>query len=285
MLSEAVHSVVDTGNEGLLLYGMRRARQKPDPEHPFGFGRELYFWSFIVALLLFGLGGVVLILQSIEQIRHPHPIEHASVVYLVLALSVIFEGSSWIVAMKGFRPSVGQEGYLAAIRRSKDPPQFVVLLEDTAALIGIAIVFMGTVASTYWQDARIDGAASIAIGVLLGTVSVLLAVESKALLIGERADLDLQQAVFAIANSTHGVVRPNGVISAQLSPDQVVIALSIKFDDRLTTLEIECVVMEMELQIRQAHPQVFVLYVKPQSPEAFASAERRIRGDAHPINQ
>jgi cation diffusion facilitator family transporter len=278
MASEAVHSVVDTGNEALLLYGMRRARRRPDTEHPFGYGRELYFWSFIVALLLFGFGCVASLVQGIDQIRNPHPIEHAWLIYTVLGLSLLFEGGSWLVAVRGFHPSVGDEGYLAAIRKSKDPPQFVVLLEDTAALVGIAVVFAGTWASIHWGEPRIDGVASVAIGFLLGTISVVLARESKALLIGERADMALQDEVFAIARATAGVVCPNGVVSAQLAPDQVVVALSVQFEDRLTTPEIENIVVEMEEKVRKAQPRVLILYVKPQSPEAFTAAQTRIRG-------
>jgi cation diffusion facilitator family transporter len=278
MVSEAVHSVVDTGNEVLLLYGMRRSRRRPDAEHPFGYGRELYFWSFIVAVLLFGLGCVASVVEGIDHIRHPQPIEHPAVIYIVLLLSLLFEGSSWLIARSGFRPSVGDDGYLAAIRASKDPPQFVVLLEDTAALIGIGIVFIGTWASIRWREPRIDGIASVAIGVLLGAVSVLLAGESKALLIGERADPKLHNEVFAIARTTAGVVSPNGLVSVQLAPDQVVVALSVQFEDRLTVPEIERIVVEMEERIRRSQPQVFVLYVKPQSPEAFAAAQRRILG-------
>jgi cation diffusion facilitator family transporter len=280
MLSEAVHSFVDTGNEALLLYGLRRSRRRPDPEHPFGYGRELYFWCFIVALLLFGLGCVASVVQGINHIRHPHPVEHPVVIYIVLSLSLLFEGGSWLVALRGFRPSVVSKGYLAAIRESKDPPQFVVLLEDTAALIGIAIVFVGTWASIHWDEPRIDGIASIAVGVLLGLVSVLLARESKGLLIGERADMKLQEEVFAIARTTAGVVGPNGLASTQLAPDQVVVALSVQFEAHLTTPEIEQIVVEMEEKIRRTQPQVFVLYVKPQSPEAFAATQRRIRGQA-----
>jgi divalent metal cation (Fe/Co/Zn/Cd) transporter len=194
-------------------------------------------------------------------------------------LSVLFEGGSWLIARHNFRPSVGEEGYLAAIRASKDPPQFVVLLEDSAALIGIAIVFVATWASVQWQEPRIDGAASIAIGVLLGAVALVLARESKALLIGERADPELQNEVFAIARATAGVVAPNGLVSVHLSPDQVVVALSVQFDDALTTTDIERIVVDMEERIRRVRPEVFVLYVKPQSPEAFAAARRRIQGD------
>src|SRR3954463_5152054 len=121
MLSESIHSFVDTGNEALLLYGIRRSARRPDAEHPFGYGREIYFWSFIVALLLFGLGCVASGVQGINHIRHPHPIEHPGAIYTVLGLSLLFEGGTWLVALRGFRPSVGKEGYLAAIRQSKDP--------------------------------------------------------------------------------------------------------------------------------------------------------------------
>jgi cation diffusion facilitator family transporter len=150
MLSEAFHSIVDTGNEALLLYGMRRSRRRPDAEHPFGYGRELYFWSFVVALLLFGLGCVASIVKGINHIRYPRPIEHPGAIYVVLGLSLLFEGGTRIIALRGFQPSVGDDGYFAAIRQSKDPRQFVVLLEDTAALIGIAIAFIGTWASVHW---------------------------------------------------------------------------------------------------------------------------------------
>jgi cation diffusion facilitator family transporter len=280
MLSEAVHSIVDTGNEGLLLYGMRRSQRSPDAEHPFGYGRELYFWSFIVALLLFGLGGIASVFEGITHILHPRPVEHPAAIYTVLGLSLLFEGGTWLVTLRGFRPLVGNKGYLAAIRKSKDPPQFVVLLEDTAALIGIAIAFAGTWASIHWNDPRIDGIASLAIGMLLGMVSVLLARESKGLLIGERADMKLQEDVFTIARTTNGVVCANGLASAQLAPNQVVVALSLQFQVHLRTAEIEQIVVEMEEKIRRAHPRVFVLYVKPQSPQAFSETQRRIRGQA-----
>src|SRR3954471_2416661 len=152
MVSESFHSFVDTGNEALLLYGMRRSRRRPDAEHPFGYGRELYFWSFIVALVLFGLGCVASVVEGINHIRYPHPIEHPIAIYTVLGLSLLFEGATWLIALRGFRPSVGVDGYLAAIRKSKDPPQFVILIEDTAALTGIAIAFVGTWASIHWGE-------------------------------------------------------------------------------------------------------------------------------------
>jgi divalent metal cation (Fe/Co/Zn/Cd) transporter len=220
------------------------------------------------------------VLEGIDHIRHPHPVEHPAVIYTVLALSLIFEGGTWLIALRGFKPSVGRAGYFDAIKQSKNPPQFVVLLEDTAALIGIAIAFVGTWASIRWNEPRIDGIASLAIGVLLGLISMLLARESKGLLIGERADTKLQEVAFEIARTTDGVVRANGLASAQLAPNQVVVALSVQFEPHLTTREIEQIVVDMEEKIRLAQPPVFVLYVKPQSPEAFAATQIRISGQA-----
>ena len=278
MLSEAVHSVVDTGNQLLLLHGIRRSRRTPDEQHPLGYGRELYFWSFIVALLLFAAGAGVSFIQGVAHIRHPEPIESPLVLYIVFGLSLIFEGGSWLVAFRGFRSSIGADGYWAAIRRSKDPPQFMVLMEDSAAVAGILIALTGSTAAILTGDPRFDGLASIAIGVLLAGVSVLLARESKALLIGERADKALSAAVCALAEERPGVVRANGLITVQLAPDQVVAALSVEFADRMTAPEIEAAVAEMEARLRDRHPEVHILFVKPQTAAAAAAAHDRLFG-------
>jgi cation diffusion facilitator family transporter len=280
MLAEGFHGVVDTGNQGLMLYGLKRSQLPPDDEHPIGYGRELYFWSFIVALLLFGVGCVASIIEGIYRIRDPEPIESPAMVYTVLGLSLLFEGVSWVVALKAFWSSMGDESFLTAIQNSKDPPRFVVLLEDTAAIIGVAIVFVGTWASVHWGTPEIDGLASIAVGLLLGTVSVLLAREIKALLIGERADAKMQQEIIEVARSTPGVVRPNGLIAIQLAPDQVVCGLSLQFDDRLTTPQIQEAIVQIEDRIRRTQPHLFMLSIKPQSPDTYAAAVRRIREHA-----
>lgn len=277
MVSEAVHSVVDSGNELLLLHGMRRSRQRPDAEHPLGYGRELYFWSFIVALLLFAVGSGVSLVQGIAHVRDPEPLENALVSYIVLGLSLLFEGGSWFVALRGFRRAKGDESYWSAIRHSKNPPQFMVLLEDSAAIVGILFALAGTWASVRFDDPRLDGCASIAIGLLLAAVSVVLARESKGLLIGEQADPSLNEAVCAIAGETDGVVRANGLITVQLAPDEVVAAVSLEFEDRLTAPEIERIVAAMELRLRKQHPEVSLLFVKPQTAELYArNRDRRL---------
>lgn len=275
MLSEAVHSLVDTGNEVLLLYGMRRSRKVPDARHPIGYGRELYFWSFIVALLLFALGAGVSLYEGIVHIRDPEPITNPTVSYVVLGLSLLFEGGSWIVAARGFARSKGDLGWWAAIRASKNPPQFMVLLEDSAAIVGIGFALVGTWASVQFGEPRFDGAASIAIGLLLGAVSIVLARESKGLLIGERGDVVLDEAARAVACDTPGLIGVNNVITGQLAPDQVLVMLSVEFDDALTTAAIEEAVDGLEQRLRAARPEVHLLFVKPQTPRGFAAARSR----------
>jgi cation diffusion facilitator family transporter len=274
MFSEAVHSIVDCGNEGLLLYGYRRASRRPDLVHPFGYGRELYFWSFIVALMLFALGAGVSIYQGVHHVIAPEPIRHAGISYVVLGLSFLFEGASWIVAWRSFSLVRGDVPFWTAFRQSKDPPAFMVLFEDTAALIGILIAAAGIFAAQWFDKPVFDGIASILIGLVLAIVATLLAVESKSLLIGERATPALVEAICRLAQEQPGVLRANSALTAQLAPDQAMMALSIEFDPALRTHEIEACVARIEESVRQAHPNVVALFVKPQTKEQFEAARR-----------
>jgi len=284
MLAETVHSVVDIGNQLLMLHGIRQSKQKPDAVHPIGYGRELYFWSFIVALLLFGAGACVSVIEGIMHLQHPRPIENPGVSYIVLGLSLIFEGSSWTVAYRNFRSSIDKRGYWSALRESRDPPQTVVLLEDSAAVAGIFIAFVGTWLATTFEQPQFDGLASILIGILLAAVSVGLARQSKNLLIGERADDELRKTVFELAQATPGVVCPNNLITVQLAPDQVTVMLSLEFDDALGVPQIEKIVAELEDRIRRARPDVFLMFVKPQTKEEFARARSRfLSGPEQPL--
>jgi cation diffusion facilitator family transporter len=279
MVSEAVHSFVDSGNEMLLLYGMHRAARPPDREHPVGHGRELYFWSFIVALLVFALGAGVSLYEGVLHISHPEPISDPRVSYVVLALAAVFEGGSWIVSVRQFNASRGQSGFYEAFRRSKDPPSFLVLFEDSAALVGIAMAAAGTFAAVQLHQPIYDGVASILIGLLLAGVAMLLAQESKSLLIGERADRRLADSVLRIAGGAPGVARANGVLTFQLAPDQILLALSLEFKDDLRTPEIEAAVVELERRIREAHPEVVTVFVKPQTPGTYQEIVRRRYGE------
>ena len=275
MLSEAVHSVVDTGNELLLLFGIRRSRRSADAAHPLGYGRELYFWSFVVAVLLFALGAGVSIVQGIQRVRSPAPIERAAVVYVVLALSFAFEGYSWQVSLRAFRQAKGGLGYWQAFRRSKDPPTFMVLLEDTAALIGIVIAALGTFAAGALGLPWIDGFASILIGAVLALTSALVARETKGLLIGERADPAIAAAIGDLARAEPGVIAANGVLTVQMAPDQIVVALSIEFADELRTTEIENGVDRIEQRVKAQFPEVTALFVKPQTPGSYELHRRQ----------
>ena len=275
MASETVHSIVDTANQLLLFYGIRRSRLRPDELHPIGYGRELYFWSFIVALLLFGAGACVSVIEGIMHIRHPEPIENPAVSYVVLGLSLLFEGSSLTFAYRNFRANIDGRGFWHALRESRDPPQTMVLMEDSAAITGICIALLGTLLATSFGLLYFDGLASIGIGIVLAAVSVGLARQSKNLLIGEPADEKLRKTVFELARATPGVVCPNNLITVQVAPDQVTALLSLEFDDALTVPEIERIVAELEERIREARPDVFLMFVKPQTKEAFARAKER----------
>jgi len=275
MLSEAVHSFVDIGNQILLLYGMRRSSLQADPEHPIGYGRELYFWSFIVALLVFALGAVVSIYHGVLHLRHPEPIQDAFVNYTVLGLAFVFEGTSWWIALKHFRDIKGSLGYYQAFRVSKDPPSFVGLFEDSAALIGIVLAMFGTFAATSLDMPVLDGVASILIGLVLAGTAALLARESKSLLIGERASRRLSDSLLTIAETACSQCKANGVLTVQLAPDQIMAALSVEFTDTLTVPEVEAAVVEIERKIQSKHPEVVTLFIKPQTSAVFKEIAQR----------
>jgi len=276
MMSEALHSFVDSLNEVLLLYGQHRAAQRPDLEHPLGYGRELYFWSFIVALLIFAIGSGVSIYQGIAQLREPQPLESPWVNYIVLAFALVFEGASWAISLKQFRSTTarGRLTFYEAFRRSKDPPSFMVLFEDSAALLGILIAAGGTFAATHLQKPEYDGVASLLIGLVLGAIAMLLARESKSLLIGESAGTELTRSVTELAARNPAVRRVNGMLTAQLAPDQIVVALSLEFADDLRVPELEERVIEIETSIRDQHSEVTALFIKPQTPKAYSEASR-----------
>src|ERR1700761_3341637 len=279
MLSEAVHSGVDTGNELLLLYGMRVARKKADRDHPTGYGRELYFWSFVVALLVFALGAGVSILQGVHRVMNPQPIENALVSEIVLAASFVFEGWSWIVSVRQFRQAKGELGWWRAFVKSKDPPLFMVVFEDSAALVGIVIAAVGIVLAAHFDMPLADGVSSILIGLVLAGTSTLLLRESKSLLIGERADGELIKSILAIANAACGSSHANGVLTVHLAPDQVMAAMSFEFDDALTAPQIEEMTADIERRIQDAHPEVSSLFIKPQSPQQYTRTVREKFGE------
>ena len=269
MLSEGVHSLVDTINEVLLLHGMKRASKPRDASHPFGYGRELYFWSFIVALLVFALGAGVSVYEGISHLLHPQPIDHPLVNYVVLSASMVFEGISWAVALRDFRRHKGNTTYFEAFRRSKDPTTFTVLFEDSAALLGLLIALAGVGAAQLLSMPQLDGIASIAIGCVLAVSSLLLARETKGLLIGEAAHPQVRDDILRIAGADPDIRSANGVLTVQMGPDEVVASLSAEFRDRLDTAQIETCINRIEAAIKKKHPSVSILFVKPQTREVW----------------
>jgi len=275
MTSEAVHSVVDSGNSMLLLYGLHRAARRPDHEHPLGYGREIYFWSFVVAVLVFSLGAGVSIYEGVANVLDPQPVQNEMVVYAVIGASALFDGATWWISLRSFRGETRYRDLFKAVRNSKDPPSFMVLFEDSASLIGLFIALIATYFSVRLDLPILDGAGSILIALVLATTAVLIARETKGLLIGEAADPLIVDSIVRLANGMDGIAHANGVITIHLAPRQIVVALSLEFADELKTPEIELKVIELERRLRDLHPEVATLFVKPQSSIGFEVASLR----------
>ncbi|WP_274630196.1 cation diffusion facilitator family transporter [Arvimicrobium flavum] len=278
MLSEGVHSLVDTGNGGLLLYGLHRAERPADVTHPFGHGRELYFWSFVVALLVFALGAGISFYEGIVHIQNPEPVRNVVVNYVVLGLSIIFEGGSWLVALREFRRSKGRAGYYQAVRQSKDPSVFTVLFEDTAALLGLLIALGAISAAEFFEMPELDGVGSIGIAMVLATTAALLARECKGLLMGETASLEVQAAILEVAQADRAVRKANGVLTVHLGPQQIVASLSIEFEDDLRVPELEACVERLEEALKARVPSLAAVFFKPQTTRRWRQKRAAIEG-------
>ena len=263
MLTEGVHSVVDSTNQLLLMWGRRQSRKPPDKYHPFGYGRELYFWSFVVAVLVFSLGAGVSIYEGIIHISEPEPAVSPVIAYGVLLVAFLLDGWSTLEAFKEFREAKGSLGWFEAIRRSKDPPAFIVLLENGAAMAGNVAAAVGLVLAQVTGDPFYDGAASVVIGTILGVTAFVLAYESKGLLIGEAADPDLVRALRQLACDKEGIVGVGHVLTVHSSPDQITAMLNVDFRDTISAGEVERIVCEVELEAQQRWPEVRRLFIRP----------------------
>ncbi len=268
MLSEAVHSLVDCGNEVLLLYGQHRSSRPADEVHPFGYGRELYCWCFVVALMIFALGAGISIYEGVIHIRHPEAITKPYINFIVLGLAFVFESVSWFVAWRGFQRVRGDGSIWHVVRASKDPTMFMVLFEDTAALIGIVIAAVGTGLAVAYDAPWIDGSASILIGLVLAAVAGVLARESKNLLIGERADPILQEAIREAADREACVRSVRRVLTTHMAPDQVIATMDVEFDDRLTIPDVEKLIGRIEGGLRDRHPELSRVFIRPEPRRA-----------------
>ena len=265
MLSEAIHSLVDTGNGWLLLLGMRRSRRPADAEHAFGHGKELYFWTLIVAVLVFGLGGGMSFYEGITHLLHPKAMERLAWNYLVLGVAILFEGLSWSVAFREFRAGQGEKGFWEAARTSKDPTTLTVVLEDSAALVGLLLAFTGILLGDRLHDPRFDGAASVAIGLLLSAVAFFLAYQSRGLLIGESADRATLASIREILAAEPAVERVIDLLTMHFGPHEVLLTLEIQFGRGLSAEDVEATVERLEERISARHPDVKRIYIEAQS--------------------
>lgn len=268
MLTEGFHSVVDSANQLLLLYGQKRSKRPADARHPLGYGRELYFWSFVVAILIFATGAGLSIYEGILHIIEPGPMRSPTINYVVLAVSFLLEGGSWAVAVREFAGVKGDQGWWQAIRRSKDPPTFIVLFEDSAAMFGLIVAAVGITMSVATGDPRWDGVASVIIGLALAGVAFVLARESKDLLIGEAADPEMVKAVYAAIDGRPEVSGINEISTVHIGPQNIFLGLSVDFVDAVPVGRIEAMIAEAEIELRDRWPAIRAIYIKPQAKAA-----------------
>lgn len=262
MLSEGIHSLVDTGNQGLLLYGIKRASQPADEDFPFGYGKEIYFWCFIVAILIFALGGGISIYEGIKHLGNPEPISNPMINYIVLGLALVFEGAAWWFAFKEFGKQKGKWGYIEAIQRAKDPSIFVVLFEDSAAMLGLLVAFAGVALSQFTGILIFDSIASIIIGLILVGTSIWLAYETKGLLIGESANRVVVQEIKAILKEQASIGHINEVLTMHMGPDFILANISVDFVDSETADTIEKVIASIDQTIKQRHPEIKRVFIE-----------------------
>ena len=274
MLSEGVHSVVDTSNQVLLLYGLHRAKKPADGQFPFGYGKEVYFWGFIVAIMIFTVGAGVSIYKGVHHLLHPVAIQNPYINYIVLALALLFEGAAWYFAFTEFTKAKGKWGYLQAVKRGKDPSMFVVLFEDSAAMLGIIVAFVGILLSQLTGNPLYDGAASVMIGLILAGTAAWLAYEIKGLLIGESAPPEIVNGIKEIAKSYPKIKHVNEVLTLHMGPEFILLNLSVDFADTLSAGDVEDTVARLDRQIKHAYPKIKRIFVEAEARAAETADEQ-----------
>lgn len=265
MLSEGIHSVVDTGNQALLLYGLKKAQQPADKHFPFGHGKEIYFWSFVVAILIFSVGAGISIYEGVHHLINPNQITDPTLSLIVLGCAFCFEGAAWFFALREFTHSKGKWSYLEAVQRGKDPSMFVVLFEDSAAMLGLLIAFIGISLSYITGNPAYDGIASIIIGLILGGTAIWLAYETKSLLIGESANPEIINEIRAIVSQDDAVDAIKEILTMHMGPNFILATLNVDFRDQLSAAELEQSIAKLDLQIKQACPTVKRVFIEAES--------------------
>lgn len=262
MFSEGIHSLVDTGNQVLLLFGLRQAKKPPNAQYPFGHGKEVYFWSFVVAILIFAVGAGLSIYKGVEHVLHPQVINDPIWNYLVLSIALVIEAYVFFIAIKEFNKSKGDYDYLTAIQRGKDPGLFVVLLEDAAAMMGLLVAMTGIALSQFTGNYVFDGIASIMIGLILAMVAVLLAYETKGLLIGESANKEVVKGINDVVKQMDGVQNVNEVLTMHMGPEYILVNLSVEFCDHMRTGQMEQMISRLDSEIKQKFTRVKRVFIE-----------------------
>ncbi len=273
MLSEGIHSTVDTGNQILLLYGLKRANRPANEIHPFGHGKEVYFWSFVVAILIFAVGSGVSLYEGIRHLQHPKQIDSFMLSYIVLSLAFVFEAAAWLFALREFSKVKGRRSYLEAVKRGKDPSIFVVLFEDSAAMLGIIVAVLGVMLTQLTGNTSYDSIASIIIGLILGGTAIWLAYETKGLLIGERANIEVVQGIREIVNQQEGIIKANEILTMHVGPEFILVNLSIEFADEISVVELEQIIAGLDNNIKQSFPHVKKVFIEAESLQAITKQE------------
>lgn len=263
MLAEAVHSLADTGNQALLLFGQRRGERAASTQHPFGYARERYFWSFVVAMVLFALGSVYAVYEGIHRLLHPTPLESPGIALAILGVAVVLESWSFRTALREARAVRGKQGWLEFIRRTKAAELPVVLLEDAGALLGLVFALIAVGIASLTGDARFDGIGSIVIGVLLGMIALLLSFEMQSLLIGERADPEVEEQIRGALLGSPAVKRLIHMRTVHLGPDDLMVAAKLEFDPTLSVATLCDRINDAESAVRQAVPIARLLFIEP----------------------
>ena len=269
MFSEGIHSIVDTGNQILLLYGLKKAARPANKEFPFGHGKEIYFWSFVVAILIFSLGAGISLYEGIHRVIKPVELGDPTVNYIVLGLAFLFEGIAFTVALKEFKESKGRLGYIEAVKRGKDPSLFVVLFEDGAAMTGLVVAFVGISLAQYTGIAEFDGIASIIIGLILGFTALWMAKETKGLLIGESANPEIVDAIEEMVNEIDPIERTNEVLTMHMGPDYILVNISADFAQSASSDDVEGSIALLDKRIKDRFPTVKRIFVEAESREHF----------------
>jgi len=277
MLSEGIHSVVDTGNQGLLLYGIARSKRPADERHPFGYASEIYFWAFIVAILIFSIGSGISIYEGVQKVIHPHPVASPSINYIILSLAMVFEGVAWYVAFKEFQTTRGKKGLFEAVQDSKDPTIFTVLFEDTAAMLGLMVALVGIWVAVTFNLPWVDGLASIIIGIILAGTALILALETKSLLIGEAAAPEIVEEIKSIVAGQGAIIALNEIRTLHRGPNDVLLALSVDYDDEVPAGMVESANTDLEIAIKKRFPVVKRMFIEVQSAQHHAEELERAK--------